>query len=141
MMTTHSVQKHALALIGFIGMGLGMPMGASETPTDGIRSDYGFDFFDYVGSFIGQHIPNVWGGYDFYDAQGMFLGSSRSRVHDRVDFFDMTGNLVKIMSLDSVGNTVLSRPDGAIEAVMPDLVEAQNYLRGAEFFYSITESP
>jgi hypothetical protein len=78
-----------------------------------LRSDGGYDFFDFSGMLLTYSVPNNKGSYDFYDRTGKLIGWS-SVKGARIEFFDAAGSLYRVIERAVDGGQATSNGVGKL---------------------------
>ena len=80
-----------------------------------LRSDGGYDFFDFSGMLVTYSMPNEKGSYDFFDRTGKSIGWAEAKEGGkRIEFFDASGTPYRVIERTVDGATAASSPLGKL---------------------------
>lgn len=80
-----------------------------------LRSDGGYDFFDFAGTLMSYSVPNEKGSYDFFDRTGVRIGWAESRDGGRrIEFFDAAGSQYRVIERAVDGAQAVSNALGRL---------------------------
>ncbi len=100
-------------LIGAV-LALGAVAQAADTRMY-LRSDGGYDFFDFSGMLLSYSVPNEKGSYDFFDRTGKRVGWAETKTAgNRIEFFDASGALYRVIERSVDGGTATSSAIGKV---------------------------
>jgi hypothetical protein len=80
-----------------------------------LRSDGGYDFFDFSGMLVTYSVPNEKDSYDFFDRTGKRVGWAEARDGGkRIEFFDAAGSLYRVIERSADGAIASSSASGKL---------------------------
>lgn len=79
-----------------------------------LRSDGGYDYFDFSGTLLFFSVPNEKGSYDFFDRTGRSIGWAEMKSANRMEFFDSTGTLYRVLERSVDGGVAISSALGKL---------------------------
>ena len=79
-----------------------------------LRSDGGYDFFNFSGTLVFFSVPNEKGSYNFFDRTGQAIGWSEAKTNNRIEFFDASGTLYRVLERSVDGGVAVSSALGQL---------------------------
>lgn len=89
------------------------PLFAEDTRSY-LRSDGGYDYFNFSGTLVFFSVPNEKGSYDFFDRTGRSIGWGEMKTANRMEFFDATGTLYRVLERSVDGGVAISSAMGQL---------------------------